>query len=71
MLSSGDEDVKVIGLYTSREKALEVIGRLSKEKGFRDHPNLIDPLKDEETEGFYIEEYEFDSDHWKQGFISF
>lgn len=34
----GHEDVKVIGVFSSREKAEAVVSRLRREAGFRDHP---------------------------------
>jgi hypothetical protein len=53
----GAEDVKLIGVYSSRETAEAATSRLSKEPGFRDDPS-----------GFHIDEYQVDRDHWAEGF---
>lgn len=54
---SGEDDVKMIGVYSTRQRALEAIQRLSLKPGFRDFPD-----------GFYIDEYPLDEDHWEDGF---
>ena len=54
-----DEDVKFIGVYSTRRSAESAIDRIVKQSGFRDYPN-----------GFHIEEYEIDQDHWVEGFVS-
>ena len=55
----GHEDVKMIGAFSTREKAELVVTRLRTEPGFRDHPN-----------GFHVEPYELDVDHWSGGFVT-
>jgi hypothetical protein len=67
---SATENVKFIGVYRSSEAARAAIERLRVQPGFRDHPRLIDPLKDEDEAGFYIGEYELDKDHWTEGFVT-
>ncbi len=57
--SEGDEEIKLIGAYSSESNAREAIRRLSALPGFRDHVN-----------GFHISSYELDQDHWTEGFIS-
>jgi hypothetical protein len=52
-----DEDVKLIGVYSSREKAQAAIARLSKAPGFSEAPD-----------GFHIDEYHLDKDQWAEGF---
>ncbi len=52
-----DEDVKFIGAYTSRESAAAAVGRLRRQPGFSEFP-----------EGFNVDEYELDKDHWTEGF---
>lgn len=69
-LPSGAEDVKTIGLYSSKEEAMSAVQRLSKESGFRDHPKVIDPLVDNGGDGFYIDEYEFNEDQWRESFAT-
>ncbi len=53
----GDEDVKVIGIYSTRDAAQQAVDRTVKLPGFRDHPD-----------GFDIDEYTVDADYWKSGF---
>ncbi len=66
--SNNEDSIKVIGIYSSFNKANEAIARLSKMSGFCDYPNLIDPLNDVEEEGFYIDKYFVDETQWKEGF---
>jgi hypothetical protein len=54
----GVEDVKFIGVYSSREKADEAVARLSRLAGFSDAPD-----------GFHVDEYRVDQDHWVEGFV--
>lgn len=54
-----DEDVKFIGVYSSRAAAEATIARMCSLPGFRDYPS-----------GFHIGEYRLDHDHWQEGFIS-
>ncbi len=56
-LGDGEEDVKFIGVYSSREKAQAAIGRLSHAPGFS-----------EALAGFHIDEYELDKDQWVEGY---
>ncbi len=53
------EDVKLIGVYSSYENAKNAIQRLSEQSGFQNS-----------RDGFCIDEYEIDSDHWTEGFIT-
>jgi len=56
--SEGDyEDVKLIGVYSSKNSAESVVTRLKDVQGFNNHP-----------EGFSIDEYKVDEDHWLEGF---
>ena len=50
--------VKVIGIYSSRAMAEEAEVRSRELPGFADEPD-----------GFTIEEYEVDRDHWPRGFV--
>src|SRR5262245_40265926 len=54
-----DSDTKFIGVYSSREAAISAAERLRERPGFNDHP-----------EGFSIDEYQLDHDHWTGGFQS-
>jgi homoserine kinase type II len=51
------EDTKLIGVYRTEDAARAAIERLSPMPGFRNHPN-----------GFHIDRYELDKDHWAEGF---
>jgi len=70
VLPGGEEDVKFIGAYSSAVHAREAVERLSALSGFRDHPRLIDPLVEESTDGFYIDEYTIDQDNWREGYTT-
>jgi hypothetical protein len=52
-----DEDVKLIGVYSTRQKAQASIARLRRQPGFRECPD-----------GFHIDRYEIDQDCWAEGF---
>jgi hypothetical protein len=55
----GAEDVKFIGVYSSREKAQAAVARLVRLPGFADAPD-----------GFSIDEYRVDEDHWVEGYVA-
>jgi hypothetical protein len=67
---SGNDNVKMIGAYTSRSEAEGAVNRLRAMPGFSDYPTILNPLKDEETSGFTIDEYALNKDHWTEGFES-
>ncbi len=54
-----EEDWKVVGVFSAREKAEGAVSRLRAKPGFREHP-----------EDFSISEYELDEMEWQEGFIS-
>jgi hypothetical protein len=53
----GVDEVKYIGVYSMKANAEEAIQRLMIQPEFRDH-----------SDGFYLDEYELDQDHWVEGF---
>lgn len=53
----GEEDVKLIGVYSSQENAEAAIARLSQLPGFSDA-----------AAGFHIDEYRLDKDQWIEGY---
>lgn len=55
------ENIKIIGIYSSYEKAEQVIEAYKTKKGFNRFP----------VDCFYIDEYILDQDHWKDGFITY
>lgn len=52
------EETKIIGIYTSREKALETIEKYKTIPGFKNYSDC-----------FYIDKYELDKNHWEEGFV--
>lgn len=56
-LEEGVEDIKFIGVYSSRENAQAAIARLSKAPGF------CEAIAD-----FHIDEYQIDKDQWVEGY---
>lgn len=50
--------VKVVGIYSSKSLAEEAEDRARALPGFSDEPD-----------GFVIEQYEVDRDHWSRGFV--
>jgi hypothetical protein len=70
-LSDDKEDVKIIGIYRTKQAALDAIERLKDLPGFSDFPYLRDPLKDINIEsGFYIDEHKLDEDSWTTGYVT-
>jgi hypothetical protein len=53
----GSEDVKFIGVYSSRGNAEAAVARLSRRPGFEEAPD-----------GFAIDEYQIDRDQWAEGY---
>lgn len=53
------ESVKLIGIYSSRELAEAAVRRALALEGFRDIPD-----------GFSIDCYTVDKDHWAEGFVT-
>jgi hypothetical protein len=62
------EDVKTLGVYSSRASAMSAVERFRKLPGFRDLPALADTSALGPAEGFYIDEYELDQDSWPEGY---
>jgi hypothetical protein len=53
------EDVKMIGVYATEELAQQAIERTLKLQGFRSAPD-----------GFHIDRYEVNKDHWTSGYFT-
>ena len=58
-LLGGEEDEKLIGVYSSQETAERAKQRVLSQPGFRNVP-----------EGFLINRYQVDQDHWTEGYIT-
>lgn len=65
-----EECWKRIGIYKTREEALEAIQRVNMQPGFSDYPNIIDWDSTECKNGFNIDEYELNEDHWAEGYVT-
>jgi hypothetical protein len=68
-LPQGEDDVKMIGIYATREDALEATRRLATQPGFRDLPQVNDHTTDD-MQGFHVEEYQIGLDHWQEGYAT-
>ena len=58
-LPDGEDDAKLIGVYSSQETANSAKERMLSQPGFSDVP-----------QGFVIDRYEVDQDHWTEGFVT-
>lgn len=58
-LPHGEEDVKRLGIFSSRTRAEDALARARSLPGFRDGP-----------EGFEIHEIELDRMDWTEGFVT-
>ncbi len=58
-MPDGEEDGKLIGVYSSRERAEEAKSRSLGLPGFREVPD-----------GFIIDEYLVDQDNWTEGYVT-
>ncbi|MHB9106588.1 MAG: DUF7336 domain-containing protein [Armatimonadota bacterium] len=70
LLTEDREDVKLIGVYSSRDNAEAAVERLRNQPGFCKTPKLVNLDTDENTDGFQIVEYGLDEDHWQEGFAT-
>ena len=55
----GHEDVKILGIFSSESKAIELIEKYKKMPGFKDYP-----------EGFSADRYIIDKAGWIKGFTT-
>ena len=66
--NEGEEDVKALGIYATRESALAAVERFRKKPGFCDTPQMADHSKPGPATSFNIDEYELDQDSWSEGY---
>ena len=59
IINDDEEDVKMIGVYSTEQLGHEAVARLRLQPGFCDVPA-----------GFHVERYELDKDHWTEGFVT-
>jgi hypothetical protein len=57
---SDDEDVKTLGIYSSKEKATLAVRHFKNLAGFKQYPN-----------GFHIDRYRLNHPTWTEGFVTF
>lgn len=69
ILEEDREDVKLCGVYSTRERAESAMTQLKQQPGFRDLPELC-TNENNLTEGFYIDRYEVDRVTWNSGFVT-
>ena len=69
-LPGGVEDVKLIGVYRTLSAARAAVDRLATQPGFSKYPNTVERGETGESQGFYIDEYGLDKDHWTEGFVT-
>jgi hypothetical protein len=65
----GEECWKRIGVYKTYQDAVDAVTRSRVLPGFATYPDLIDASK-KLTNGFLIEKYPLNTDHWESGFIT-
>ncbi|MDR7304896.1 hypothetical protein [Rhodoferax saidenbachensis] len=68
LLNGDEEDVKMLGVYSTRESALAAIERFRKLPGFREQPQMACSRATGASEGFHLDEHELDQDSWSEGF---
>ena len=68
LLNDDEEDVKMLGVYSTQENALAAVERFRRLPGFRDLPQMADAGAPGVSEGFYLDKYELDQDSWSEGY---
>ncbi len=58
-LDADQDDEKLIGIYSSEQAANKALDRAKRLPGFSDLP-----------EGFLIDPYTLDEDHWREGYVT-
>ncbi|MBM5572671.1 MULTISPECIES: DUF7336 domain-containing protein [Deefgea] len=69
-LPSGVDDVKIIGIYSTKDAALAAISRVKLQNGFNDFPELVNYELDMSDEGFHLNEFILDKDNWSEGYVT-
>ncbi|RYD62561.1 MAG: serine kinase [Verrucomicrobiaceae bacterium] len=69
-LPDGEDNVKMIGVYATREDAVDAVRRLASQPGFHNLPDVVDYDLDGDGQGFHVEEYEIGKDHWQEGYVT-
>jgi hypothetical protein len=53
------DDLKILGAYSTEERAQDRVTRARQLSGFREEPDC-----------FYVDRYTVDEDHWQDGFVT-
>jgi hypothetical protein len=70
VINGDQDDVKLLGVYSSRALAEVAMEKFRHLPGFRDTPYMADPTQSGPSEGFTIDEYQLDQDSWGEGFVT-
>jgi len=65
-----EENIKALGIYSSREAGIAAVERFRVLPGFKDHPQFADISAPGPANGFYLDEYEIDQDCWQDGYVT-
>jgi hypothetical protein len=69
LLNGDEEDVEMLGVYSSRENALAAVERYRQLPGFREAPQMaVHTDAPGNPQGFYVNEHELDQDSWSEGY---
>jgi hypothetical protein len=64
------EDIKLLGVYASEADALAAVSRFRLQPGFQDFPKIVNPLVDDDLQGFHLDAYVLNQDHWQEGLVT-
>ncbi len=70
LLNGDEENVKMLGVYSSSELALAAVERFRELPGFRELPQMADADAPGVAEGFYLSEFQIDQDSWSEGYVT-
>ncbi len=70
LINGDEEDVKLLGVYSSRNEAVAAIERFRQLPGFKDIPSMVNPSLPGPAEGFCIDEFELNQDNWSDGYVT-
>ncbi len=68
MIHDDYEDVKFIGVFTSKDNAIKAINKLADKPGFCNAKRILNPFIDDNISGFIIDKCKVDNLAWQDGF---
>jgi hypothetical protein len=68
ILNIDEEEVKTLGIYSTRDAALAAVERFRALPGFKDCPQLADTSAPGPAVGFCVDEYRLEQDSWSEGY---